>query len=427
MKSSFAKNIRSSTLLPGIEAHAVTTTLKDIVSLELSFFLPTRSLSVQDIKIASLTAQLLDAGTKRHSKEILRKMLEERGASVSFSTDQKWLSAHVQCLREDVPFVLTLISEMLEVPSLKQTEADILKKRAYADLENAKSQTGVRATRGLRKAMFSTNHVHWTPSIEDEQKCIQKLKASDAVRFHGEVYGRSQGYIVAVGDVDVDELTEASAKAFKKLKAKSHTFFPTLNEKKPQEYREIISIADQASVDLRLGHALSITRSDARYYPLLILMDMLGGGFSAHLMQTVRERDGLTYGIYAGLGGFTDGTDGWWQIGGTFAPQIFKKGEEVVRHELDEFLSHGVTEESVKGKKEEILGTYKISLATSRGLASTILFGLEEGLGTDHVDTHVDKIERVSLNDVIKARELIDTKKMALVAAGSIDSKGDPL
>lgn len=427
MKQSYAKNIKTTTLFQGLSSHVVRTSLKDLVTLEMSLFIPPRSHAVGDVKNAEVTAELLDAGTQKHTKEQLRKLLEERGAMVSFGTDSKWLSVHVRCLKDDTPFILSLVGEMLHAPLFKNSESTIVTKRMNSDLELAKSSTGSRANRALRSMLFNANHVYFAPAIEDEQKVLKKLSGKDALIYHRGAYGKTEGYIVAVGDVDEAALNISLEKVFKPLKERKNIYNPSKNDKKRAAGRAIVSIKDQASVDLRMGHALSFTRKDPEYIPFMVLMDMLGGGFSAHLMQTVRERDGLTYGIYAGVQGFSDGNDGWWQIGGTFAPELYKKGEEVVRKELKEFLEHGITEEAVARKKEEILGTYKIGLATSRGLAGTILSGLEEGFGVEHVDTFVDSVERVTLHDIEKVKSHIDMGAIALAAAGSIDMNGNPL
>ena len=41
---------------------------------------------------------------------------------------------------------------------------------------------------------------------------------------------------------------------------------------------------------------------------------ILGGNFSARLMQTVRDEQGLTYNIQSLVGGVDNGNDGYWVI-----------------------------------------------------------------------------------------------------------------
>ena len=71
---------------------------------------------------------------------------------------------------------------------------------------------------------------------------------------------------------------------------------------------------------------------------------ILGGNFSARLMQTVRVKEGLTYGINSTINGFGNSNDGYWMVGGTFAPELLAKGEKATLREIKKWAEGGVTQ-----------------------------------------------------------------------------------
>ena len=88
-----------------------------------------------------------------------------------------------------------------------------------------------------------------------------------------------------------------------------------------------VTMQDKTSTDFVVGTALGIDRYHPDYLPLYLATHTLGGNFSARLMQTVRVKEGLTYGINSSLSGFGNGNDGYWMVGGTFSPKLLSKGE----------------------------------------------------------------------------------------------------
>ena len=79
-------------------------------------------------------------------------------------------------------------------------------------------------------------------------------------------------------------------------------------------------------------------------------------------------------------------------------------------------------------KKSTITGSYKVGLATTRGLAGQILTNAERGRPNSYLDEFPSIINALTvdqINDVIK--KYIDNDKLVFVAAGSLDKDGNPL
>jgi zinc protease len=155
---------------------------------------------------------------------------------------------------------------------------------------------------------------------------------------------------------------------------------------------------------------------------------ILGGNFSARLMQTVRDEQGLTYNIQSWVGGVDNGNDGYWVTGGSFAPQLVDKGHDAAIEQLAKWIENGVTQAELDAKKSTISGSYKVGLATTRGLAGQILTNADRGRSNSYLDKFPELINALTLDQINKAiKKYVDIDKMVFVVAGSLDKDGKPL
>ena len=100
---------------------------------------------------------------------------------------------------------------------------------------------------------------------------------------------------------------------------------------------------------------------------------ILGGNFSARLMQTVRDLQGLTYGIGSSISGVSFGSDGYWSTCGTFAPEILKKGQKATMDQIEIWFKKGITKDELSAKKTTISVSFKVSIDSTSGLTGKIL------------------------------------------------------
>ena len=75
-----------------------------------------------------------------------------------------------------------------------------------------------------------------------------------------------------------------------------------------------------------------------------------------------------------------------------------------------------------------LTGSYKVGLATTRGLAGQILINAERGRPNSYLDDFPELINALTVNQVNNViQKYIDNEKLVFVAAGSIDKDGKPL
>ena len=161
-----------------------------------------------------------------------------------------------------------------------------------------------------------------------------------------------------------------------------------------------------------------IDRDDPDFFAAYILNHILGGGgFESRLMSEVREKRGLTYGVYSYLAD-KDAAQLWM---GSVASANDRVAEAitVIRDEWDRIHTEGVTPEELENAKTYLTGAYPLQFE-GNGPIADIAVGMQmEGLPTDYIVTRNDKVNAVTLDDINRvARELLDPETLTFVVVG---------
>ena len=96
-------------------------------------------------------------------------------------------------------------------------------------------------------------------------------------------------------------------------------------------------------------------------------------------------------------------------------------GKKVVMSEIEKWIKTGVTAEELKIVKEIIIGSFKVGLGTTTGLASVLISNAENGRAPEYLDRYPEIIKSVTLSEVNKAiKKHISSKSFVSVMAGSV-------
>ncbi len=404
----------------GMRFFAVRTGAKDVVTINGSVFGGSNMLPATQVELPDIAAELMDAGTTNKSKEIIRESLGERGASISFGAGGDRFSFSASCFPEDIIFVLKLIVECLSEASFPVSEVKSAKERALGDLKEEKSDTGRLASSALTRMIYDSSHVNYEPSLAARQKSIEAVTRAELLKFR-KMLGQGGLVLSVVGDVQPESVLIEAKKIFVQLPTGTQISSPKApNKKLAHEAAEKIVVSDKANIDVFLGLTLPITYDDPLFLPLVVLLQILGGrGFTSHLMSTIRERDGLTYGVYAWPAGFSDLADGSFRVWATFSPQKYDESVAALKKELTYFFTNCITEERLAARKIEMAGDYLVGLSTSGGLAGALHTIGIEGKKLSYLDEYSESLNAVSLADLKAAAKFIQLDKLALAAAGT--------
>ncbi|MDQ2919714.1 MAG: insulinase family protein [Verrucomicrobiota bacterium] len=406
--------------IAGIDVIAYRTDIKDVVTFRGSFPAGDSFAPKDNIAIPTLVGDMLDKGTTKENKFEIAQKLDNIGAKIGFSVGGVMTEFRGKCLRKDLPLVLSILAEELRTPAFSEEEFAKLKKQVIGDLQRAQESTDFRASQAFAESIFPIGHPNYEPPTKDFIAAVESAKLDDLKKFHADFYGPAQATLVAVGDVDVATLKSEIGKSFEGWTGgKTRPDFGRANL--PNEKKEeTIAMADKPNVTVLLGQPSGLRYREPDALALRVGTAVLGSGFTGRLMSTVRDKEGLTYGIGAGMDGDAM-VDGEWRIAASFAPQLLDQGVASTKRELEAWCAKGVTAAELERVKSNLVGTFKVGLTTTDGLANALLTAVHRGYDVSWLDEYPKRVAALSLNEVNAAiKKHLRPDKMFLIKAGSV-------
>ena len=379
-------------------------------------------------RTADMVAAMLDQGTTNMTKFEISAKLESAGARLGFFNGQARVGFSGKFLSEDTKMVFDLLADQLKNPLFAEEDLNKVKKRQVANYKRSKESTRGNATNNMLKAFYGTGHQNSPTDPDKAIEEIKKITPKNLKDFHLKNYGAGTMVIVAVGDVDHNSLESLIKEGFggwKKSPLKEKKETGTANKASDKVY---VTMQDKTSTDFLVGTALGIDRYHPDYLPLYVATHTLGGNFSARLMQTVRVKEGLTYGINSSMRGFGNGNDGYWMVGGTFSPKLLSKGESSTLREIKKWAEEGITQKELDITKSTLTGGFQVGFDSTGGLAGGILDAIIVHGDLTYLDSYPERIKAITLDEANTAiSKYIFFDDLYQVAAGTIDEDGNPI
>ncbi len=190
---------------------------------------------------------------------------------------------------------------------------------------------------------------------------------------------------------------------------------------------EVVPLA--ASTDVRVpmttaqAHVLlgqpGYPRSDPDFFPLLLGNYVLGGGgFASRLMAEVREKRGLTYGVYSY---FAPGNHaGAFTVGLQTRPDQADQALALVREVVARFVVDGPTDAELQAAKAFMVNGFALRIDTNRKLLDNVANILWLGLPPTYLQTWTDAVQAVTAADIRRAfgRVLQPDRMVSVVVGG---------
>lgn len=406
--------------IEGADVLAYRTGVKDVVTIVGSLPAGDAFAPESNPDVATLAGMLLDKGTTRADKFSIAQQLESVGASIGFGVGAQTLTFNAKCLAKDAPAILRLIVEQLRTPAFMPEELAKAKKQLTGALRRSLEDTDARAGDAFAQAVYPPGHPNRPASAAQMLAAVDRVTIEDVRAFHKQYYGPAHLTLAIVGDIDSAQLQATLRTALAGwnggVAARTAPKLP------PRSAAADIDVAmpDKTSVSLIIGQASGLRYSDPDMIALRTATAVLGSGFTSRLMAAVRVKEGLTYGV----GSYMDDdtfAEGDWRIYGSFAPQLLDKGVASTRRELQRWWQDGVTAQELSARKENLIGTYKVGLATTDGLAHTLLRTIQRGMPLQWIDDYPRSVDALTLEQVNAAiRRHLDPKTMVIVKAGTV-------
>lgn len=363
---------------------------------------------------AAMTADMLVQGAGTRDQQEFAAALEDRSIGLGFSAGADTLQGSLRVLSRDKEFGAGLLADALTKPRFEPAQVERIRQSILAALARDETSPESIARRTFARAAFG-EHPYAKPS-RGTPESIKAMGEADLRAGLAAGYARDNLLVTAVGDSNPEELGALIDRAFGGLPAKA-AVPPVPAARFGGAGRTIVVERPGSQTNVLVG-APGISRDDPDLFAASIVNYILGGGgFNSRLMLSVREREGLTYGIGTGLAIFDHANlvQGSWSS----ENRVVGRALGLVRAELARMGADGPTAEELQGAKDYLLGSFALQFDGVGGIARLLLNARLDGRGTGWFDERETRIRAVTLADARRvAARLFAGPELLVVAVG---------
>ena len=380
---------------------------------------------------AVMMGAMLSRGTQSKSREAIADALDAYRSTLSVSSGAGSVSIAFQSRRENLADLLQLVAEILKEPSFPSSEFDQLKEQQLGALEQ--QRTDPRSVAGIAFARhfnpYPPGDIRYSPTLEERISAVKSTSLSDVRSFYKKFLSASHGDIALVGDFDADAVRTQIAALLGTWTSKEPYARISSVYANPEAVRRTFHTPDKPNAVYFIGQSMAITDENGDHPALTLANYLIGGGFlSSRLMVRIRQKEGLSYGVYSSYAADRFDPKALFSANAIFAPKNASKLEISIREELEKVIQEGFKADELKQGRDGYLQARQLSRAQDGGLASALATYSFEGRTYSWVAHFEEKIRKLTPGQVQEAlKRRLDLTKMSIFKAGDFpDSTIEP-
>lgn len=350
--------------------------------------------------IAHFCEHVTFKGTTRRTAIDVIQCLEQVGGDLNAFTTKTDTVYYSVILKDHLPRAIDLLTDIVFHSTYPQKEINKEVEVICDEIESYNDSPAELIYDEFENIIFRGHPLGH--SILGTAERVRNFTTKDALRFTQKYYNPMNSVFFVYGDIGFDHLISLLEKENNsKVKMKGETEKPVETALPPlKEYQpQIVKIDKQThQAHVMIGNrAYSI--HDKRRMALYLLNNILGGpGMSARLNLALRERRGLVYTVDSSMVSYP--STGIWGIYFGCDADDLDECMQLVRAELDRFMSVPLTADELSVAKQQIKGQIGIACDNRENLA------LDFGKGFLHYGWKKDITTLYRNIDAITAEEM---------------------
>ncbi len=372
--------------------------------------------------VGGFAGRLLMRGTAKRSRQQIQDEFDRLKAQVFVSGAASAAFVNVETTRENLPAVIDLVAEILKEPSFPENEFDTMKAQTLTNLEANRSEPSQKANEAMSKHFnrYPKGDIRYAASLDENIEATNQVTLEAVRAFHKDFYGASNAHVAIVGDFDPESTSKQLDKHFGSWKSSKpyarilsdHHEIPAANE--------TFETPDKANAVFLARVNVKMNTDNPDYPALQIASSIIGGGFlNSRLATRIRQQDGLSYGVGAGLQTPALSESGYLFAQAIYAPENRDRLEAAFREEIEKVVKDGFTAEEVASAKQGYLLAQQRQRATDLSIASAWTTFLDLDRTFDWTADLERRIGALTVEQVnAAARKYITPAKISVFKAG---------
>lgn len=398
-----------------------------MVDVQIDFDGGQRRNPANQIGLASATANMLGKGVKAAhgqpalNEDQLGEAWADLGASFGANATSDRFTFRLRSLTDNtlLPKAMALAAQQIGQPAWPAPVWQRERAQWSAAIREAQTQPGTIANDHFSKAVYGSHPYGYTTTPQS----LQNIDTQAMQAFYTQHVQPCRAKATVVGDVNKAQADQLVAALLADLPANTACAnLPTVAEVAPltQPAEQRIPFASEQAQVL-IGQP-GIKRDDPDFLTLLVANHILGGsGFGSRLMEEVREKRGLVYGVYSG---FSPGNHaGAFTIGLQTRADQAEEAAKLVQQIVADFVANGPTEKELQDAKANLIGGFALRIDSNEKLLGNVANIAWNDLPLDYLNTWSDKVEAITVQDIQAAlKKHLQPEAMVTVVVGGAAS-----
>jgi predicted Zn-dependent peptidase len=354
-------------------------------------------------------------GTKKRSAKDIAVALESLGGSLNAFTGREQTCYYVRILDEHLLVAVDVLSDILKNSLILEADFEKERKVILEELKDIEDTPSDSVHDILMQTIWPKQALG--QPIIGTKKSVSQLTRRQLLDYLKNNYCNSNVVIAACGNLEHKALVDMVKKHFRFYPPKSNL----AEGRSPLAVKSNFKITpkDCSQTHICLGVSGYAYNTNKRY-AALILSDILGGGMSSRLFQSIREDLGLAYSIYSFIDFFKD-------IGvfGIYLATDKNQTIEAIHSVLDQikkFKTKKLSAQELRQTKYQLKGNLMLNLESTSSqmtrLARNELY-LNKHISLDQT---LNSINRVKTGEIFNmANKLFDKNNFCLAILGPVD------
>ncbi|WP_299840660.1 pitrilysin family protein [uncultured Paracoccus sp.] len=361
----------------------------------------------------NLMTATLEEGAGPMDSTAFAQEIEALGARLNFDVSDDELSINLSTLTENRDESAELLRLALTQPRFDADAVERVRAQVQAIIRSEATEPQSIAAKEMARQAWG-DHPYGS-SVNGTQQSLAALTQQDLIAAKNRVLARDRVVVGAAGDITPEELGLLLDTILGGL---PETGTAPLPEPANLQLTPGVTVVDWDSPQTIVtfsGPGLPI--DDPDYFAATVANHIMGGGgFSSRMMDEIREKRGLTYGIGTGLATGIYGQT--WAGGMASANEKVAEGVDLIRQEWGR-MAEGVSDKELTDAKTYLTGEYALRF-DGNGKIAGILAGMQLiGLPIDYVNTRNGMVEAVTKEDVQRVAErLLKADELRFVLVG---------
>ncbi len=374
------------------------------------------------VGVGSLTAQLMNQGTKTKTPVELQEAIQDLGANIYINGGKESITLTGSCLASKLDETFALAKEIITEPRWDEKEFELAKSQTIEGLKRSETSPASVAQSVFSKLVYGSGNI-----LSNEPagtiKSAGKITLADLKNYYEHYFSPSVCKISIVGDV-----TQAKAVAlFNSLKdwKAGEVKIPLVSEMasaKPGIY--FIDIPNAKQSQVLAGHA-GPSYTDPDFYKAVVVNYKLGGDFSGILNMILREKKSFTYGARSGFSGVTYG--GQFLASTSVQSNSTFETSQIIRDEMKKYMD-GISKEDLDLVKSTLLKSNSGKFETLQQLNEMLAPIVTYNFPFDYIRQREKIVQNMSQADhTLLSQRFIHPDKLIFLIVGDKATQFDKL